>query len=256
MKDRLLKAILPLCLVAILLFLWQFMSDRGFINSALFSSPKAIFLIFAKIDKLYQHVVHSLYRLIISVLIGYIIGFLLGLIISNIRKFSFIEDIVSFFMSIPGISWAPLFIMTIGFGDRTIIMVGIITAFFPVIYNVTHGIKTIDRNLMHLARLLEYSGPRLLIYVRIPAIMNYLLIALKLSFARTWRTIIAVEMIAATMFGLGYMIFDARELLNSRVMFAGIILSGLLYFFIEQLIIRIVEKATVKKWGMKVEHEE
>jgi len=256
MKDRILKAILPLCLVVILLFFWQLMSDRGIINSALFSSPKDVFITYGKIDKLHQHILNSLYRLFISVFIGYVSGFVLGFLISIMKRLSFLEDIVSFFMSIPGISWAPLFIMTIGFGDKTIVLVGIITAFFPVIYNVTHGIKAIDKNLINLAKLLEYSGPKALLMVRIPAIMNYLLIALKLSFARTWRTIIAVEMIAATMFGLGYMIFDARELLNSKVMYAGILLSGLLYYCIEQLIIRYIEKATVIRWGMKEGHEE
>jgi len=255
MKGKILKAILPLGFVAILLFFWQFLSDREIINSALFPSPESMFGTYGRIENLTGHILNSLFRLLISVFSGYILGFIVGLLISTMKKLSLLEDIISFFMSIPGISWAPLFIMTIGFGDKTIILVGIITAFFPVVYNVTHGIKSIDRNILFLTKLLEFSPIKSLFTVRIPAIMNYLLIALKLSFARTWRTIIAVEMIAATMFGLGYMIFDARELLNSKVMFAGILLTGLLYYVIEVVAIRSIEKITVVKWGMKKQYE-
>ena len=84
---------------------------------------------------------------------------------------------------------------------------------------------------------------------------NYLLIALKLALARTWRTIIAVEMIAASLYGLGYMIFDARELLNTRIMFAGILLSGLFYTAIELLMVQTLERITVRKWGMKRDYD-
>ena len=54
------------------------------------------------------------------------------------------------------------------------------------------------------------------------------------------------------MYGLGYMIFDARELLNSKIMFTGILVSGLIYFVIENVFIKIIEKVTVVRWGMKV----
>lgn len=187
-----------------------------------------------------------------SVAVGYVLGFFVGFLISNNKRFLFIEDIMAFFMSIPGISWAPLFIMLIGFGDRTIILVGIITAFFPVMYNIYHGLKEIDKNFLNLGDLFEYGLFEKIIRIKLPSIMNYMLIALKLSFARTWRTIIAVEMIAATLSGLGYMIFDARELLNMSIMFGGIFLSGTVYILIEKIIIRILEMRTVIRWGMKV----
>jgi NitT/TauT family transport system permease protein len=69
---------------------------------------------------------------------------------------------------------------------------------------------------------MEYSVLEKVFRIHLPAIMNYIIIALKLSLARTWRTVIAVEMVAGSMFGLGFMIFDAREFLNVDVMFAGI----------------------------------
>ena len=251
MRDRILKVILPIILGLTLLYIWQQLGERDLINTALFPTPKQIFYSLLDTDIIFKHIYSSLLRLVISVVIGYVLGFTIAILISNFKSMFFLEDISSFFMSIPGISWAPLFIMTIGFGDKTIIAVGIITAFFPVLYNVLYGLREIDKNLINISRTFECSFLEELIMVKLPAIMNYLTIALKLSFARTWRTIIAVEMIAATMYGLGYMIFDARELFNSSIMFGGIFLSGVIYYLIESLIIKNIELFTVVKWGMR-----
>lgn len=251
MKDKLLRFILPAGLIAVLVITWQLLSDYSIINPALFSSPKDIALAFFDEPGLYNHILSSLYRLFISVIIGFPLGALVGIAVSKIRKVSFIEDIISFFMSIPGISWAPIFIIIMGFGDKTIILVGLITSFFPALYNMIHGFKAIDRNILRVSELLEFSILKKIFQVYIPSTSTYLLVGLKESFARTWRTIIAVEMIAATLYGLGYMTFDARELLNSSTMFLGIVLSGLIYMLIEIFLIGTIEKNTVVKWGMK-----
>lgn len=250
--EKLLKIVLPVLLVALFISIWQLLSHFEIINSALFPKPGYILTTIIKSEGLWAHILSSFYRLFISVSVGYFFGFFVGLLISNNKRFLFIEDIMAFFMSIPGISWAPLFIILIGFGDKTIILVGIITAFFPAMYNIYHGLKEIDKNILHLGDLLDYTGFEKIIRIRLPSIMNYILIALKLSFARTWRTIIAVEMIAATLSGLGYMIFDARELLNMPIMFGGIFISGIVYILIEKIVIRLLEVRTVIRWGMKV----
>jgi len=90
--------------------------------------------------------------------------------------------------------------------------------------------------------------------VYLPHSLTYIIIGTKLGLARCWRTIIAVEFIAATGFGLGYMIWDAYEYLNVTVVYAGIIILALVFFGIEKTIIRFVEKKTVDKWGIM--HEE
>lgn len=250
-RQRLLRIFLPILGIALLLGLWQALYDLSIFNNALFSSPKDIILGLGSIENLGSHIFSSIYRLFVAVIAGYLLGFITGMLISRYARFSFLEDVVTFFMSIPGISWAPLFIILWGFGDRTIITVGVISAFFPVIYNVIHGRREIDKDLLRVADLFGYTPFKRLLKVEIPALMNYLLVALKLSLARTWRTIIAVEMVAASLLGLGYMIFDARELLNIDVMFTGILLSGLLFYLIELAIVHTLEQRTVIRWGVK-----
>jgi NitT/TauT family transport system permease protein len=256
MKNKILKILLPLLVIIMILIFWQYLGEKNLINTALFPTPSEIF--FSMIEEsqiLSRHITSSLFRLFFSVSIGYILGLFAAILTAHYNFLNFLEDISSFLMSIPGISWAPLFVITIGFGNKTINTVGIITAFFPVFYNVVVGLKSINKNLIFTTELFEYSFYQVLLRVKLPAIMNNLMIALKLSFSRTWRTIIAVEMIAATTYGLGFMIYDARELFNSSIMFAGITISGLLYYLIESILIRKIELFTVIKWGMKMNNE-
>jgi len=252
LKDRILKVLLPTVLIAVLLIIWEVLSIRGIVNKALFPAPSAIVEAITGIPHLMSHIFQSLKLLLYSVVVGYSAGFVLGIAMGIKLNISYFEDVLSFFMAIPGISWAPLFIITIGFGDVTIFLVGVITAFFPVVYNIYHGTKEMDPNFLRIARLFEYSKRQKFFIITLPAVMNFALGSLKLSFARTWRTIIAVEMVAASTYGLGFMIFDARELLNTRYMFAGILLSGAIYMAIELVLIRFLEKVTVERWGMKV----
>jgi NitT/TauT family transport system permease protein len=251
MKNKILNIILPILTFASLVGIWNLLLRIGALNKALFPYPSEVLNAVFDNHFIIEHIFTSLKSLFICVCIGYTIGFVVGFVLSFNKKINFIEDFLSFFMSIPGISWAPLFIITIGFGNPTILAVGSLTAFFPVVYNVYHGLKVVNKSFHYLGDIMEYSVLEKVFRIHLPAIMNYIIIALKLSLARTWRTVIAVEMVAGSMFGLGFMIFDAREFLNVDVMFAGIFLSGLIYVMIELIIIKVLERMTVIKWGMK-----
>jgi ABC-type nitrate/sulfonate/bicarbonate transport system permease component len=52
------------------------------------------------------------------------------------------------------------------------------------------------------------------------------------------------------MFGLGFMIFDARTFLATDIMYAGIILVGVLGYSIETFGFGYLDKRTTERWGM------
>jgi len=85
--------------------------------------------------------------------------------------------------------------------------------------------------------------------VLLPNSFPYLFTGFKLGLARAWRTIIAVELLSGLTWGIGVMIFTAREYLQPSKIYGGIIVLAVLYFIIE-LMIRFIERETVEKWGM------
>jgi NitT/TauT family transport system permease protein len=57
-------------------------------------------------------------------------------------------------------------------------------------------------------------------------------------------------MLAAVPWGLGWMIFGAREFLNTDVMMAGIVVIAIIGLVLEKFVFEKLEKFTVVRWGM------
>jgi ABC-type nitrate/sulfonate/bicarbonate transport system permease component len=92
----------------------------------------------------------------------------------------------------------------------------------------------------------------LLLKVLFPWSLAYIITGIKLGLARGWRTLIAVEMIAASLWGLGVMIFDAREFLLTDIIYGGILIMAVIFFILEKTIIKFLEKNTIEKWRFLV----
>ena len=72
----------------------------------------------------------------------------------------------------------------------------------------------------------------------------------RLGLAQAWRILVVVELLAAVPWGLGWLIFGAREFLNTDVMLAGIVVIGAIGLVLENLVFRRLEQITVVRWGM------
>jgi len=245
--------------VILLLALWEVVSRIEIINPALISRPSKIFAtIWELLSKstsanqslLLTHIYFSLYRLFYSFTIALAIGIGLGILIGKSNKlYWFFEPLITVALPIPGIAWAPIFMIWLGFGDPTIITVGALAAFFPIVYNTAAGVRSVKKELIWAAQSMGASEKTIFFKVLLPSSATYIFTGIKLGLARSWRTIIAVEMIAASLWGLGFMIFDARDYLRPSIIYSGIVVLALIYFVIENLV-KLVERKTIVKWGM------
>ena len=257
MKAR--RLLLPLIPVASFLLAWELAARFGAINPALFPPPTSVLrqLVLMHTRQLPErsllltHIGASLQRVFLAASIGTALGVVGGLLMGASRLFHrLLEPIITVLMPIPGIAQAPLFIVWLGFGDPTIVTVGAIATVFPIAFNTSAGVRSIDPQLVRAAQIMGTSRMRILGSVYLPWSAGHLLAGLKLGWARCWRTVIAVEFVAAASWGLGYMIWDAAEYIRSGVVYGGIILLMLVYFAIERTLFRTVERWTVERWGM------
>ncbi|MFX0125669.1 MAG: ABC transporter permease [Candidatus Hodarchaeota archaeon] len=268
---RILNSIVPLL---VLLIIWEILSSLQILNPALFSRPTRIFgtifnmlfidlipapisipfvmdeVIVLYVGTLVFDIFSSLFRLSISFILASVIGILIGLVMGSSQYVhKFVDPIITVLMPIPGIAWAPIFLVWLGFGDPTLLAVGFLAAIFPIIQNVSAATTSIDQKMVWASQSMGANNHMVLTKVLIPHSFPFLLTGFKLGIARAWRTIIAVELIAGTLAGLGVMIFIAREFLQPYKIYGGIIVLALIYFAIE-LGIRQIEKRTIQKWGM------
>lgn len=241
-------------ILPILLFcgIWELFSHAGIVRPILLPPPSKVFLnLYQDRSEILNHAVTSLYRLIMGYLAGALAGVSLGVAMgSNRYVYGYFHPILSTLMPVPGITWAPILVLVLGFGDPTLIAVTFIASFFPVVYNTSTGVRSVKKDLLWAARIMGAGRLALFFKVLLPSSAPHILTGLKLGLARGWRTLIAVEMIAATLWGLGFWIFDAKEYLRTTDIYAGIIVMAVIFALIERAAFGTAEKRTIERWGM------
>ncbi len=254
----------PAIPIIALLLGWEIFSRLHIMNPVLLSRPSQIFVVLWGLfntqsvtghSVLLTHIYTSLYRLFCAIVIATAFGVSLG-ILMGMNKYinAYFDPLISVTMPIPGIAWAPIFMLWLGYGTITIVTVGTIAAFFPIVYNTAAGVRSIEKQLIWASQTMGADKKTIFSRVLLPWATSYIFTGFKLGLARGWRTIIAVEMIAASIWGLGYMIFDAREFIQTPVIYGGIMILAIIFFLIENTVVRWAEKNTVVKWGMVIEH--
>ncbi|MGH7119584.1 MAG: ABC transporter permease, partial [Acetobacteraceae bacterium] len=188
----------------------------------------------------------TLYRLILGFALAAAIGVPAGILMGRYR---WIEDsalpVVSFFYPIPGLAYAPLFVLWFGLGDGpTILLIGIASS-FVVILNTWQGVKAVKLIWLRSAEVMGARGGRLFYKVILPASLPYILVALRLGLGNAWRLLIAVEMVMSVQQGLGWLIQGAQTFLNTDVMLSSIAVIGVIGLFMEKQIFERIERYTL-----------
>jgi len=60
-------------------------------------------------------------------------------------------------------------------------------------------------------------------------------------------------MLAASSYGLGFMIYEASEFMDMTTIYGGLAMIALLGYLIENVLMGAVEERTIQKWGVQVE---
>jgi NitT/TauT family transport system permease protein len=234
--------------------IWETVARAGVFPTRLFPSLEAIAAAFWRLTLngiLPHHALDTLLRLGAGFALAAIAGTVIGLLMGRLH---FAEDcllpLVSIGAPIPGLAYAPLFLLWFGLGNfSTILLVGFVAA-FPIIFNTWTGVKAVKDIWVRSAQAMGADNPRLFRYVILPGALPFILTGLRLGLAQAWRILVGVEMLAAVPWGLGWMIFGAREFLNMDVMLAGVAVIAMIGLSLEKFVFQRLENYTVVRWGM------
>jgi NitT/TauT family transport system permease protein len=97
-------------------------------------------------------------------------------------------------------------------------------------------------------------GLRYVVAILVPAALPAILSGLKIAWAFAWRTLIAAELVfgaTSGQGGLGWYIFQNRNELYTDRVFAGLAMVILLGLLVEGAGFRVLERLTVRRWGMQ-----
>jgi NitT/TauT family transport system permease protein len=73
---------------------------------------------------------------------------------------------------------------------------------------------------------------------------------LRLAVQARLFAVVGAEMPAASAFGLGWVIFDAKEFLNADIMLSSLAMIGAIGYVFERLVFGTLERVTIMRWGM------
>jgi taurine transport system permease protein len=138
-----------------------------------------------------------------------------------------IDPVIEVLRPLPPLALIPLFIIWLGIGEMpkgVLIMIGVI----PIMAVTTvAALDEVPGDLRLCARTLGASPRYTLLRVQIRSVLPGILTGMRISMAGAWTSIVAAELIAATT-GLGYLIMQAGDYLNTALVFSGIITIALL----------------------------
>ncbi len=248
---KLLRGAAPFLVVGAI---WEVVAHSGAFPARLFPSLESVAATFARLTAsgiLPHHAALTLYRLAAGFAIAALAGVALGVLMGRSRRAeAFLLPLVSIGAPIPGLAYAPLFLLWFGLGDSgSIVLVAFVSA-FPVTLNTWTGVKAVKEIWLRAARTMGADERRLFRHVIVPGAAPYILTGLRLALAQAWRILVAVEMLAAVPWGLGWLIFGAREFLNTDAMLAGIAMIALIGVALEKFAFEPIERYTVVRWGM------
>jgi NitT/TauT family transport system permease protein len=200
---------------------------------------------------MFGHAAATLARVLIGFGLAVAVGLPLGVLMARFRPVEhFVLPLASALMPIPSLAWVPVFILWFGLGDLVTVLIVFYAALFPMLLNTWSGVRAVNPIWLRAAGAMGANERRLFWKVIIPGASPFIIAGLRQSFLRSWIAVIGAEMLAASNWGLGWVIFDAQQFLNADVMMASILVIGLIGFAAERLVFGSLERATIYRWGM------
>lgn len=253
------KAVRQILFILALVLLWQLIAVSGLYPQLLFPDWAAIFKAFvesAQSGELLNRTAFSLYLIGMGLALGMILAFLLTSLSMLSSSFAdMMEAVVAILHPLPGIALLPIVLLWFGTGSRSIIFIIIHSVLWPLALNTYTGFRSVSKTQLEVGRNIGLKGIQLITSVMIPAAFPYILAGLKIAWARSWRALVAAEMVfgaSGSEGGLGWFIYQRRFFLDVPAVFAGLLVIILIGVVVENLFFNQLELRTVERWGMTV----
>lgn len=190
--------------------------------------------------------------------IGYAIGIALAGVLTAVAMASrigtdFLETMTSMFNPLPAIALLPLALIWFGLGTASLVFVLVHSVTWAIALNTHSGFLGVSKTLKMVGRNYGLAGPRFIWTILIPAAFPSILTGLKIGWAFAWRTLIAAELVfgvSSGSGGLGWFIFENKNMLDIPNVFAGLLTVIIIGLVVENLIFQTLEKRTIQRWGM------
>ena len=163
-----------------------------------------------------------------EVIVGFLLGSLLGAFFGYVLGMSPTAELAlsPYILALqiaPKVAFAPLFILWMGFTVYPKILVAVLIVFFPVMVNVLSAIRTVDPDLINLARAFKATRAQIFWKIEFPASLPPLFAGLRIASTLAVVGVVVGELVGGNM-GLGYLLAFGEGQANTPMVFVAILM--------------------------------
>ena len=220
-------ALAGIVIFAILLLVWQFLPPALGVPKYIIPTPTDMLTEIGRMYRRENLIANTLSTALYTVL-GFGIGSALGAAIGYLLGLSpFWERVLSpYILALqiaPKVAFAPLFIMWFGYNATPKLLVTVLIVFFPVLVNVLAAMKTVDRDMVNLARAYSLSRWEIFKKVEFPSTLPNLMAGLRIASTLAVIGVTVGELVGGNT-GLGFLISYGGGQANAAMVFNAIVL--------------------------------
>ncbi len=241
----------------ILLVVWEVAVRFNWLDAYVFPAPITILqkiIELAREGTLWGHVGITFFRVFIGFLAGTVVAVVLGSIVGYFKWFEQLMDpLIQAFRSIPSLAWVPLFILWMGIGESSKVMLIAVGVFFPIYLNIVSGIQGVDRKLIEVGKIYHFTTFQIVRRIIFPAALPSFLVGLRSGVGLGWMFVVAAELMGASQ-GLGYLLVVGQNTYSPELIIASIILFALLGKATDSLLKALEARAL--KWQDNLQNQQ
>lgn len=175
-------------------------------------------------ERLFYHSMITGAETLIGFAIGAVLGMIIGYVLGISERAEFILSPYILALQIaPKVAFAPLFVLWFGFTVYPKILVAILIVFFPIMVNVLGAIRTVDPDMINLARTFSASRWQIFRMIEFHDAMPPLFSGLRIASTLAVIGVVVGEMVGGNL-GLGFLLVFGEGAGNTALVFVTIIM--------------------------------
>jgi len=238
-REKIFVYLTQAAIIIILFSIWEILSRFKIINTFLFSSPSNMINTISSLisaNNFLNHILVTLYEILISCSLSLIIGFLIASILwwNNFLAKVF-DPYLTILNSLPKVALGPLIIIWIGASTSSIIAMSLMISIFITIINLYTFFNNTDKNYITLLKSMKASKRQIYEKVILKANKKNIINTMKVNVSMNLIGVIMGELLVSKE-GIGYLIMYGSQVFNINLVMTSVIIlmiiSSLLYYLI------------------------
>ena len=240
------RRVVTVCRVAVFVVVfggWELLSRTKIIDPFFFGQPSRIveqvidwFRNGTQAGPVWTQIGVTMEEAFFGFLIGVALGVVCGVALGRVRVLAEVfGPYIKAVNAIPRIVLGSIFIVWLGLGMSSKVLLAVVLVFFTVFFNAFQGTREVDRNLIANARILGASRRQVTFQVVLPSAMTWIIASLHVSFGFALIGAIVGEFLGAQQ-GLGLLISQAQGTFNANGVFAAMLIVAVVALLAELLL--------------------